>query len=453
MNLPRHSGKANSALFSKLLLGVMEQNWSKIKKGVDKLRSEGVDDFMDYFQENPLMLRDLVGTIVISSVNDRLIEIYDADSIDDFIDSEEGISGWWDEEWANLYASEIAGLAGPDKIKISEITEARMDDSEFHVRLITSIVKGDEDSWQRILTIVEDVTERKKYEVDLIEARNMAVGKHLLNLIDEILDLSRIEAGNIELSMESVPLGSVIKASVSWVAGMAKGRGISIEFDPEAFNGVTVEADAVRLKQVFLNLLSNAVKYNCENGKISIDCQLGEHGPAKISITDTGSGISTDRLGELFKPFNRLGAEFTAIEGTGIGLVITKRLVELMQGELKVDSKLGQGSTFTVQFQAIPGYRDEIDVSSAAEVEIDSSIINRPDIRMPKMDGYELISQIRAQESNAMALPIIAATANAMESDIEKCLEVGANEVMPKPFTLESLEQVLEKWSPRRKPE
>jgi hypothetical protein len=107
-----------------------------------------------------------------------------------------------------------------------------------------------------------------------------------------------------------------------------------------------VEADAVRLKQVFLNLLSNAVKYNREGGKVSINSTLDGQGLVSISITDTGLGISMDRLGELFKPFNRLGAEFTSIEGTGIGLVITKRLLDLMQGELEVDSNPGEGSTF-----------------------------------------------------------------------------------------------------------
>ncbi len=546
--LLEESEQRYSALFSKLPLGVMEQDWSEIKMRVDRLRSEGVDDFIEYFQQNPLVLKELAGTIIISSVNDRLMEIYGAGSIDDFIDSEEDTSDWWDDEWANLYASEIAGLAGSEKISFSEATETRMDGSEFYVRLITSLVKGDEDSWQRILTIIEDVTERKKYEVDLIEARNIAeeaskakteflsnmshelrtplnailgfsqlfeydmslgeqrqsrarainnAGKHLLNLIDEILDLSRVEAGNIELSMEPVRLGPVIKASVSWVAEMAKGRGISIEFDPGVYSGVMVEADAGRLKQVFLNLLSNAVKYNCENGKISIDYQLDEQGIARISITDTGIGISPDQLDDLFKPFNRLGAEFMGIEGTGIGLVITKRLVELMQGELKVDSKPGQGSTFTVQFQTIQGYRDGIEVSNAAEVEIDSSVINRPDIlvaednlanqvlmeaqlealgysadfaddglealelwktgnyqllltdiRMPKMNGNELIRQIRVEELSTAPIPIIAVTANAMESDTKQCLEAGANDVLSKPFTLEALKQMLEKWSP-----
>ena len=546
----RESEQRYSTLFSKLPIGVMEQDWSIIKKEIDKLRSEGIDDLQEYLDNNPLKLKEMVDSISITSVNDRLLEIYDADSVEDFIDSEEDISDWWDEEWANLYASEIIALAGPEKIMINEATETRMDLSEFHVRLITSIVKGDEGNWQRIFTIVEDVTERKKYETDLIEARNMAekaskakteflsnmshelrtplnailgfsqlfeydqslgeqrqsrartinnAGQHLLNLIDEILDLSRIETGNIELSMESVSLEAVIKASVDWVVDMAKSRGISIDFNPAIYSEVMVEADAIRLKQVFLNLLSNAVKYNRENGKISIDFTLDEQGLARISIADTGSGISPDRLGELFKPFNRLGAEFSAIEGTGIGLVITKRLVELMHGKLEVDSRPGEGSTFTVQFQVIHTSLADIDDSNPGVFDSGNSTTTRlhilvaednqvnqllidaqlellgysadfadngfealhlwktgnyqlllTDIRMPRMDGYELISQIRALETGTRTIPIIAVTANAMESDRKQCLEAGANDVIAKPFTLEVLRQKLEKWSPQQ---
>lgn len=547
----KESEQRYSSLFSKLPIGVMEQDWSLIKKAVDKLRTEGVDELKAYFDNNPLIFKEMVDSITITSVNDRLLEIYDADSIEDFIDSEEDVSDWWDEEWANLYASEIIALAGPEKIKISEATETRMDYSEFHVRLITSIVKGDEDTWQRIFTIVEDVTERKNYETELIEARNMAekaskakteflsnmshelrtplnailgfsqlfeydqslgeqrqsrarainnAGKHLLNLIDEILDLSRIETGNIELSMESVSLEPVIKASVAWVAEMAESRGIRIDFDPTVYNGVMVEADPFRLKQVFLNLLSNAVKYNRENGRISIDLSRDDRGLARISVTDTGSGISPEQLNELFKPFNRLGAEFSAIEGTGIGLVITKRLVELMHGELDVDSKPGQGSTFTVQLPVTHSSQADFDDTRSVEVDFRSSTTTRPlilvaednsmnqvlidtqlellgysaefasdglealelwkagnyqllitDIRMPRMDGHELIRQIRAQESGSTSIPIIAATANAMESDIKQCQEAGANDVIPKPFSLEALKKILEKWSPQGK--
>ena len=549
----KQSEQRYSSLFSNLPIGVMEQDWSKIKKAVDKFRSAGIDDLREHLLNNRSMLRDLVNSIVIRSVNDKLLEILRASSLEQIVEDEEDVSSWWDEEWAILYATEIAVLAGPSKINYSEMKEVRMDNSEFHTRLITSIVKGDEDSWKRVLTIVEDVTERKNYETDLIEAKIIAekaskskteflsnmshelrtplnailgfsqlfeydqsldeqrrskarainnAGKHLLNLINEILDLSRIETGNIELSMEAVSLEKVIKGSVAWVTDMAKSRGISIDFNPAVYSGVLVEADAIRLKQIFLNLLSNAVKYNRENGNIKIDCTLDKQGLARISITDTGNGISPDRIDELFKPFSRLGAEFSAIEGTGIGLVITRRLVDLMQGKLEVDSSPGNGSTFTVQFQSMLMSQSDIDDSiinfSSESTGIGDSIIDRPrilvaednlvnqeliaaqldllgynadyaengiqalelwktgncqllltDIRMPEMDGYELIGQIRALEADGNASPIIAATANAMESDVKQCLDAGANDMISKPFTLEALQLILEKWSPR----
>ena len=548
----KQSEQRYSALFSKLPLGVQEQDWSRIKLAVDKLRSEGVEDLKTYFKNNPIIFQELVGSIVITSVNDSLLEIYGARTLDELIEDEEDVTSWLDEEWAELYASEIAALAGPEKIHYAELNETRMDDSPFEVRLITSVVRGDEDSWKRILTIVEDVTERKKYEVNLIEARTEAekaskakseflsnmshelrtplnailgfsqlfeydsdlseqrqsearainsAGQHLLNLIQEILDLSRIETGNLELSMEGVSLAETIEASVTWIEDMAKKRGISIEFDPAVYRGILIEADAIRLKQVFLNLLSNAVKYNREGGRINIDFSLDGQGIARIGITDTGPGISADRLGELFKPFNRLGAEFSAIEGTGIGLVITKQLVELMEGRLEVDSRAGEGTTFTVQFQVIQSDRHETLDSSAivdvAVVDSGDSLKNRlhlliaednpvnqqliaaqlavlgysadyaengvealklwksgeyqlllTDIRMPEMDGYELITQIRAMESKNEAMPIIAVTANAMESDVKQCFDTGANDVISKPFTLETLKQKLIKWTP-----
>jgi EAL domain-containing protein (putative c-di-GMP-specific phosphodiesterase class I)/signal transduction histidine kinase/DNA-binding response OmpR family regulator len=543
-----------SALFDQLPVGVEEQDYSSVKKMVDKLQSQGIEDLKSYFESNPQLLREAVRNTRVINANDTLLKIHETDSLEEFIEAEEDVSDWWEDNWVEFYAAEIADLAGPDRQHEAELKETRMDDSIFETRMITRIVKGDEDTWNRVLTIVEDVTERKRYETNLIEAKTAAekasmakteflsnmshelrtplnailgfsqlfeydaslgeqrqskaraindAGKHLLNLVDEILDLSRIEAGNIDLSMEAVSLGTVIKNSVAWVADMAKSHGISIDFDPVVYRGVLVEADAVRLKQVFLNLLSNAVKYNRENGKIRIDFTLDAMGLARISIADTGPGIAADRLEELFKPFNRLGAEFSAIEGTGIGLVITRQLVELMQGELTVDSTPGQGSTFTVQFQTVQSSQPYIEFSSggieSAEEAVPTLMLHKPhllvaednpvnqqlmgaqlellgytadyaengiealklwktgnyrllltDIRMPEMDGYELIGQIRALESSGEASPIIAVTANAMERDIKRCLDTGANDVISKPFTLEALKQVLEKWSPQQ---
>ncbi|WNC73748.1 ATP-binding protein [Thalassotalea psychrophila] len=158
------------SLFSELPLGVIEQDWSMIKKKIDKLNAEEIENLPLYFKNNPLFLRSLVDSIKINCVNDSILKIYGANSEAEFLKAEENAEGWWDEEWENLYASEISALASTNKINYQELKESRMDGSIFDVRLITRLVSGDEDTWQRILTIVEDVTERKTYEAELIKA-------------------------------------------------------------------------------------------------------------------------------------------------------------------------------------------------------------------------------------------------------------------------------------------
>nr|WP_305908964.1 PAS domain S-box protein [Methylomarinum sp. Ch1-1]MDP4521832.1 PAS domain S-box protein [Methylomarinum sp. Ch1-1] len=172
-------------------------------------------------------------------------------------------------------------------------------------------------------------------------------GDHLLQLINEILDLAKIEAGHIDLSLEAVALHSAVQESVSLIEPLASARSISIANAIDA--AINVKADAVRLKQVLLNLLSNAVKYNRPNGWIRIDSQTLANGYLRIMVCDNGIGVSEQRREELFQPFNRLDAEESGIEGTGIGLPITKRLIELMGGKIGVDSKPGEGSVFWVE--------------------------------------------------------------------------------------------------------
>ena len=149
-----------SSLSSQLPLGIQEQDWSIVKKTVDKLQAQGVENFLEYFESNPRVLKDLVASIKITSVNAALLALYSTDSVEEYIADEEGTAEWIDDGWADLYAKEIAGLAGPGKIHYSERQEESLDGSWFEARFITSVSKGDEDSWSRVLTIVEDVSER-----------------------------------------------------------------------------------------------------------------------------------------------------------------------------------------------------------------------------------------------------------------------------------------------------
>ncbi|MFK5893854.1 MAG: ATP-binding protein [Pseudomonadota bacterium] len=183
-------------------------------------------------------------------------------------------------------------------------------------------------------------------------------GKHLLNLINEILDLSKVESGKIELSMESVDLNEVLFESLQLITPLAEKRGIAIHLLKD---GVTItteqlqqqkflfQSDYTRLKQVILNLLSNAVKYNRNNGSIIVSCNYLNNNQLRLSFTDTGMGISKEQQTQLFKPFNRLGGNSKGIEGTGIGLVITKKIVERMGGKIGFESTLGKSSKFWIE--------------------------------------------------------------------------------------------------------
>jgi len=187
----------------------------------------------------------------------------------------------------------------------------------------------------------------------------LTAGNHLLELINEVLELSVIESGKLELSIDSVLLSVVIDESLKLISPLADNRGISIqvfsdgkEVDP-SFNAekIVFQADFTRLKQILINLLSNAIKYNKKNGQIMIYCDhFNEEQLLRISITDTGKGLSQEQQEKLFTPFERLDAQLSSIEGIGIGLVITKKIVEQMGGNIGIISAPDEGSTFWVEF-------------------------------------------------------------------------------------------------------
>jgi len=172
-------------------------------------------------------------------------------------------------------------------------------------------------------------------------------GRHLLTLINEILDLAKVEAGALTLSMEPVGLAEILAECRTMVAPQAAQRGVQVRF-PQTPCAV-LQADRTRLKQVLLNLLSNAVKYNREGGSVDVDCLEVGPGRVRVTVRDSGSGMDAGQLAALFQPFNRLGQEAGPQEGTGIGLVVTRRLVELMKGSIGVTSAPGVGSTFWIE--------------------------------------------------------------------------------------------------------
>ena len=548
----RESEERYHSLFEQMPLGVQEEDYSTVKKMIDKLRFQGIDDLQQYFLDNPRVLRDMVEQTRITNVNEALLEIHESVSKQAFLDAERDVEDWWDAQWVQYYAEEFAALASDKKVYEAERVDSRMDNSFFETRAIVTLVRGYEESWERVITIHEDITERKQAQSALIEAVKQAelanqaksdflssmshelrtplnvilgysqlfgydrglkeehlanaaeinrAGKHLMSLIDQILDLSRIEAGETDVSLEPVRLADVLGDSVNWVKPLAQERGIETGFDESQFAGLLVFADAIRLKQVFLNLLTNAAKYNRENGRVDIICEPAKDGMLRVGVRDTGLGISPEKLKELFQPFNRLGAEFSGVEGSGIGLVISRQLVGLMNGELDIDSESGVGSTFWVCLHSAPDPGMET-IAAVVKPEVDERLPDRKrggsrilvaednpinqeliaaqlsllgyqadyavngtqalakwgagdyellltDIRMPEMNGYELVQEIRQLEyDSGKRAPVIAITANALEADVEKCFAVGIDDVIPKPVELEDLRVALDKWAP-----
>ena len=182
-------------------------------------------------------------------------------------------------------------------------------------------------------------------------AHIMKGGQHLLSLINEVLDLARIEAGRLSLSSEAVQVQDVIEDAVAFVRPIAQQGNIEIRFDRASGEEPYAKADQQRLRQVLLNLLSNAVKYNKDCGRVDVWCEPREEAILRISIRDTGYGISEKQQEKLFQPFERVGDQTMGIEGTGLGLALSRGFMEAMEGRVGVESEIGRGSTFWIELK------------------------------------------------------------------------------------------------------
>ena len=308
-------------------------------------------------------------------------------------------------------------------------------------------------------------------------------GWHLLEMINEVLDLSRIESGNLQLHPQPLHLPTLLAATLPMVERDAHRQGISIsqKIDPAAMH---LEGDATRVKQILTNLLSNAVKYNTPKGTIHIDAQRVDE-RVKISVTDTGLGMTPEQVKNLFQPFNRLGRDHTTVEGTGIGLVISQRLAELMGGSLKVRSKPQKGTTFVLSLPALneiavtpaatavapsaPEYNQRIihyvednetnievmrgilslrpqvrlDVSCTGQAGLAAIRRDRPDVvlldmHLPDMNGLDVLSELQADPATAM-IPVMMVSADAVASQINEVLSAGAVRYLTKPVSVAEL--------------
>jgi len=321
-------------------------------------------------------------------------------------------------------------------------------------------------------------------------------GKHLLQLINEILDLSHIESGKMDLSMKPVSVMNVMEEVLTLIQPLADQAGIKIINKIAPQQDVFVVADQVRLKQVLLNLVSNAIKYNKEGGSITLSYE--ETPNVRISIADTGLGIPVDKQDSLFEPFCRLHTEETEIEGTGIGLVISKKLIELMHGEISFTSVPDQGSCFSIELpncgpplsmdkegipavaltagtEKTPGsqftilYIEDNSLNLAVvekflKLRLDTRLLSAPqaklglelacahrpnlilmDINLPGMSGIEAMEYLKTYEETR-GIPVVAISANAMEGDIKRAKQSGFSEYITKPIDIDQFIEIIDRY-------
>ena len=349
------------------------------------------------------------------------------------------------------------------------------------------------------LNAILGFTQLLKYEKTLTKKQQSHIseisnaGNLLLELVNQILDLARIEKGHLQLSMEKVTLADCFKEVRSMISPLVEKNNLSLDINIEA-NGYVI-ADYTRLKQVMLNLLSNAIKYNVKNGSVRMKALQKENGIVRISVIDSGKGISQEQLQEIFLPFSRLNTA-SNIEGTGIGLSISKQLIEMMNGSIGVSSTPNEGSDFWIELTG------NLNIASAIEQESKTPLLNNAlsdeanaghnilvaednptnqtlimsqlealgysaelaengqealnmmvntdyqllltDCNMPLVDGYRLAQTIRDRGNHT--LPIIALTADAFPEKKAECLKAGMNDQITKPVDLQTLKNTLKKY-------
>jgi PAS domain S-box-containing protein len=319
-------------------------------------------------------------------------------------------------------------------------------------------------------------------------------GWYLLDLINEILDLALIESGRLSLSLEPISLAEVMHECQAMIEPQAQKRDISVAF-PQFEIPYFVQADRTRVKQVLINLLSNAIKYNKVGGTVVVDCIASTPGRTRICVKDSGEGLPPDKLTQLFQPFNRLGQEANAEEGTGIGLVVAKRLIELMEGVIGAESTVGKGSVFWIEMNLTPEPQPAADSAeptavAQAQIKADAQLrtllyvednpanlmlvedliarradirllsardgnrgveiarASRPDvilmdINLPGISGIRAL-RILAEDPATAHIPVIALSANAIPRDIEKGLEAGFFRYLTKPIKVNEFMDTLD---------
>ncbi|MEY2511784.1 MAG: hypothetical protein QOE26_2547 [Verrucomicrobiota bacterium] len=323
-------------------------------------------------------------------------------------------------------------------------------------------------------------------------AHIMSAGRHLLNLINEVLDISRIEAGHLQLSVEPVAVAEVLDEALDLMRPLAADRSMQLSVDAQLEKDLHILADRQRLKQVLLNLLTNAVKYTAIGGRIGVSVQQSGPTRTRVVITDTGAGIASEMLARLFTPFDRLGVEQSGVEGTGLGLALCQRLMQAMAGDIGVTSTVGKGSAFWIELpaadsplKALPRNRTAtMDDTSTTEVGrilyiednlsnltlVEQMLAEQPnielltamqgglgldlarqhlpdlillDLHLPDLPGHEVLARLR-QDKLTRDIPVVVISADATARQIKRLMAAGARTYLTKPLDIGEFFRVID---------
>ena len=434
---------------------------------VESMRAQGaVTDYEVHFRHSD-------GTVIAVAINGRLVTDDTGEPV--------GLEGTAIDVTARRHAEAETRRARAEADRANQAKSIFLSRMSHELRTPLNSIIG----FAQLLDLSDPPLDARSHES---VAHILKGGRHLLDLIDEVLDIAQVEAGRLNMSLEPVGIADTLAESIDLMRPLAASRDISIEVDAEDC-GEHVLADRQRLKQIVLNLLSNAVKYNHPGGTVVVTCHVA-NGEVGIACTDSGPGITADQLERLFTPFDRLGAERTGQQGTGLGLVLSRHLVEAMAGRLSVESVPGEGTTFTVTLPRTdphePAETDEgsgeYDISTPhgsdyprTVIHIEDNLANlrlierilalRPhitlqaamqgslgldlvrqhmpdavllDLNLPDIGGREVLMELKS-DPTTRHIPVLVISADASERQIRRLLDAGASAYLTKPVDVVEL--------------
>ncbi|MCV6636732.1 ATP-binding protein [Candidatus Albibeggiatoa sp. nov. NOAA] len=529
-------------LFNSSPISLWEQDFSEVKAQLDYLRATGVVNFEKHFSHHPEQVYQLLDSINIIDVNQATLALYQAKDKSELMGHLSQLMADAYESFSTLFSALAQGQTHFE----TETTHRTVNHEQIHVAVQYSVVAGFEGSHEKVLALIIDITERKKFEARLQQAKEAAEiankakstflanmshelrtplngilgyaqilgrddtltkqqadgiqiiqrsGDYLLNLINDVLDLAKIEAGRIELFDKPFDFADFITGIVDLFKMRVVQKDIGFEYEALSDLPRNIEGDEKRLRQILINLLGNAVKFT-ETGCVTLRVSY-QADNMHFEVSDTGIGIAEDEIDSIFLPFQQAGDDDYKAQGTGLGLAITHELIEKMGGQLQVRSQLGKGTTFwfdlalpeiieetidyhttTVAVGYVPtgekqtqytilvaddnqtsrtvvtnlleplGFqilqaengRQGLDILAQQQVDLILTELN-----MPVMDGFEMMRKIRHSQKYR-TIPMIAISADVFEEHQQKSFDAGCNAFIAKPLQLKNLLDYLQQY-------